>query len=43
MKAAVLNKVQSFEIKEIPVPEPKSNEALIKVHCIGICGSDLHY
>lgn len=43
MKAAVLNKVQSIEIKEIPLPELKSNEALIKVHCIGICGSDLHY
>ncbi|MEK3890477.1 NAD(P)-dependent alcohol dehydrogenase [Bacillus sp. FSL K6-3431] len=43
MKAAVLNKPQSIEIKEITIPEPKSNEALLKVHCIGICGSDLHY
>ncbi|CAM3928628.1 NAD(P)-dependent alcohol dehydrogenase [Lederbergia lenta] len=43
MKAAILNKPKSIEIKEIPIPEPKNNEALLKVHCIGICGSDVHY
>lgn len=43
MKAAVLNKPKSIEIQEIPIPEPKKDEALIKVYCIGICGSDVHY
>ncbi|WP_306345197.1 NAD(P)-dependent alcohol dehydrogenase [Lederbergia ruris] len=43
MKAAILNKPKDIEVKQVPIPEPKRNEALVKVHCIGVCGSDVHY
>jgi L-iditol 2-dehydrogenase len=43
MKAAVLDKPLSIAIQEVDIPTPKEDEALIKVHCIGICGSDIHY
>ncbi|CAI5793054.1 sorbitol dehydrogenase [Podarcis lilfordi] len=26
-----------------PVPEPGPNEVLLKMHSVGICGSDVHY
>lgn len=31
-----------IEFREIPVPKPGSNEVLIKIMKIGICGSDIH-
>lgn len=43
MNAAVLNKPLDIEVKQVPIPEPKEDEALVRVHCIGICGSDVHY
>lgn len=43
MKAAVLNKPLDIEVKEVPIPEIQADQVLIKVHCIGICGSDVHY
>lgn len=43
MKAAVLNKPMEIELKEVNMPVPHADEALLKVHCIGICGSDVHY
>ncbi|WP_027417959.1 NAD(P)-dependent alcohol dehydrogenase [Aneurinibacillus terranovensis] len=43
MSAAVMDKPLSIEIKEVEMPEPKADEALIKVYCIGVCGSDIHY
>lgn len=42
MKALVKTKEgSSFEYKEVPVPEPKGDEVLIKVDAISICGSDI--
>lgn len=43
MQAAVLEKPLSIHVKEIPVPTPAADEALVQVYCIGICGSDIHY
>jgi len=43
MNAAILNKPLDIEVKKVEVPEPKEDEALIKVYCIGVCGSDVHY
>jgi len=43
MDAAILNKPLDIEVKKVEVPEPHEDEALIKVHCIGVCGSDVHY
>jgi L-iditol 2-dehydrogenase len=43
MAAAVMDRPLSIEVKQVGIPEPKSDEALIQVYCIGICGSDVHY
>lgn len=42
-KGAFMDKVDHFVIKEIPVPEMASDEVLIRVEYVGICGSDVHY
>ncbi len=41
MKAIVIETPNKIEIKEIPMPEVKENEALLKVKCVGICGADV--
>ncbi|MFC6334504.1 NAD(P)-dependent alcohol dehydrogenase [Paenibacillus septentrionalis] len=43
MLAAVLNKPLDMEMKQVPIPTPGKDEALVKVYCIGVCGSDVHY
>lgn len=43
MKAIILNIPGEFELKDIPFDtELSDNEALIKIHRIGICGTDIH-
>jgi L-iditol 2-dehydrogenase len=41
MKAAVLHGKNDIRVEEIPIPELKSDEVLVKVKATGICGSDL--
>ena len=41
MKAIVIDTPNKIEIKDIPMPEVKENEALLKVKCVGICGADV--
>ncbi|CAI5452825.1 unnamed protein product [Caenorhabditis angaria] len=41
--AAVLHKTNDLRIEEVPIPTPKPNQVQIKVHTVGICGSDVHY
>lgn len=41
MKANVLHGVDDLRLEEVPVPELKSGEALLKVKAAGICGSDI--
>jgi L-iditol 2-dehydrogenase len=43
MDAAVMNKPLDIEVKKVNIPVPKDDEALLKVYCIGVCGSDVHY
>jgi len=43
MKAAYLVKPGKIEYRQIPVPEPASDEALVEVISCGVCGSDVHY
>ncbi|MBY9000140.1 MAG: zinc-binding dehydrogenase [Candidatus Heimdallarchaeota archaeon] len=44
MKAVQLVEIdKNLENKEIPVPEPKSDEVLIRIKAAGICHSDVHY
>jgi S-(hydroxymethyl)glutathione dehydrogenase/alcohol dehydrogenase len=43
MLAAVLDTAPGgLHVEEIPVPEPKANEILVKVHACGVCHTDLH-
>ena len=44
MKAGFLTAIGKIELKDIPLPKiQQSNEVLLKVERIGICGSDIHY
>ena len=40
MKAAVLESVKHFAIKEVPIPEIGEGEVLVQVKNTGICGTD---
>ncbi|HUZ57318.1 MAG TPA: alcohol dehydrogenase catalytic domain-containing protein [Hanamia sp.] len=43
MKQAVLKAPRIVEIRDVPFPrELKSNEILLKIHRVGVCGSDVH-
>ena len=42
MKIAAYVDTGVMEIREIPAPEPKDDEVLVKVSYCGICGSDIH-
>lgn len=43
MKTAVMTAIHEIEFIRRPTPVPQSNEVLVKVEYVGICGSDLHY
>jgi alcohol dehydrogenase len=43
MKAAVVPTVRgSWQIKDIPQPQPGPNQVLVKMHASGICYTDIH-
>ena len=42
MKEVVVTEPYHYEIREVPVPEPKDDEVLIKEMAAGVCGSDIH-
>jgi L-iditol 2-dehydrogenase len=42
MKAAFVVAKEKVEIREVEIPKIKSDEVLIKVKTVGVCGSDLH-
>ncbi|MDY4611673.1 MAG: alcohol dehydrogenase catalytic domain-containing protein [Sphaerochaetaceae bacterium] len=46
MEAMMLQEIMTapyeIEFKEVPVPEVKDNEVLIRIMYIGVCGSDIH-
>src|SRR5436309_5563988 len=41
MKALLIDRPHSARVVEVPVPEPKSDEVLVRVSAVGICGSDV--
>lgn len=43
MKVAVMTGIGKMGFEERTIPRPKSNEVLVKLEYVGICGSDLHY
>jgi L-iditol 2-dehydrogenase len=42
-RAVYLTALQQMEFRDIPVPEIKDDEVLVKMEAVGICGSDIHY
>lgn len=42
MKALYIEKENTFYLNDVPKPEPKDDEVLIKVAASGFCGSDIH-
>lgn len=43
MRAAVLTEPGEFELRDRVRPEPGSDDILVAVRDVGICGSDVHY
>ena len=41
MKAIVIPNPYEIEIRDLPMPEVKEGEALLRVRCVGICGADV--
>lgn len=41
-RAAMLTKLEQYEIKEFPIPELGDDDILVKVEGCGICGTDAH-
>lgn len=43
MRAAVVTVIDGpWEVKEVPQPEPGTNQVLVKMHASGICYTDVH-
>jgi threonine dehydrogenase-like Zn-dependent dehydrogenase len=42
MRAAVLIDVCRMELRDIPTPELRADEVLVRVQAVGLCGTDLH-
>src|SRR6187551_210002 len=42
MRAHVFHGVGRTSIEQVPIPEPKPGEALVRVTLTTICGTDLH-
>lgn len=42
MLQQIMTAPKEIMFREVPVPEPKKGEVLIKIRKIGVCGSDIH-
>jgi L-iditol 2-dehydrogenase len=42
MRQFVMTAPGKIETRELPIPELKSDQVLLRIHRIGICGSDIH-
>lgn len=42
-KAAFMTSLNRMEFRDVPVPELKPGEVLVRLEYVGICGSDVHY
>lgn len=42
-KAAFMTGIKKLVIREVPMPEVKADQVLVKLEYVGICGSDVHY
>uniref|UniRef100_A0A8C3JF45 Sorbitol dehydrogenase n=1 Tax=Calidris pygmaea TaxID=425635 RepID=A0A8C3JF45_9CHAR len=41
--AVVVHRAGDLRLENRPIPEPGPNEVLLRMHSVGICGSDVHY
>lgn len=41
--ALVVHGPGDLRLEKYPIPEPGPNEVLLRMHSVGICGSDVHY
>ncbi len=42
-KAVFMTDLKKMETREIPMPQAKNDQVVIKLEYVGICGSDVHY
>ena len=42
MRAVVYDEPGSFTVREVPTPEPGSDDVLVRMTAAGMCGTDLH-
>ena len=43
MKALMISKHKDqLEWKDVPTPEPKENEVLVRIYASGVCHTDIH-
>ncbi|MCL4415297.1 MAG: alcohol dehydrogenase catalytic domain-containing protein [Actinobacteria bacterium] len=43
MKAAILEKIKTLVVKDIPIPHYGDDEVLVNIKEVGLCGSDVHF
>ena len=43
MRAVILHGKEDLRPGELPTPSAQTGQVLVKVRCVGICGSDVHY
>lgn len=41
MKAIVMHAIKDLKVTDVKKPSPKSDEVLLKIHAVGVCGSDI--
>ena len=41
MKGLNLHAIKDLRLEDLPMPEPKGDEILVKIGACGICGSDI--
>ncbi|XP_026678337.1 sorbitol dehydrogenase-like isoform X2 [Diaphorina citri] len=41
--SAVLYGINDLRMEQKPIEDPDDHEVLLEMHCVGICGSDVHY
>ncbi|XP_014223822.1 sorbitol dehydrogenase-like [Trichogramma pretiosum] len=41
--SAILHGINDLRLENTKIKEPKNDEVLLKMACVGICGSDVHY
>src|SRR6184192_3900616 len=42
MRASVLCGVEKLEVRDVPIPHAASDEVLVRVSAVGLCGTDVH-